>query len=407
MKKVVFFTNSFPFGIKELWKASQIEALAGEFDDVLVAPLHFGRDRTPAALPDRVRVVGPLLETEGARFKRSDLLRIVNPRLRIHLRALLAGLLASDAPRAALRQWATDALKVERIVRDRKIWPALQKEMEGAVLYFFWGKGWADVLPFLAPSFRKRSAVRFHGYDLYRERFGNFIPYQREIVSSASLLLLVSRNGIEYMRREYSACTRKLAYAPLGTRPTGRAAASADGRFRLVSCAFVGEVKRLDLVVRALPLLDRSFSWTHIGDGPGLDSLRELAEGLGVATRCRFMGHIPSHEIGMIYSANAFDLFLNVSFSEGLPVAVMEALGAGIPVLATDVGGNRELVDESVGGLMERDLTPEALARHIQRMREKPREELQRLRAAAVDRQEGSYDSRRNAKAAAVMVANL
>ncbi|NCO54621.1 MAG: glycosyltransferase, partial [Bacteroidetes bacterium] len=49
------------------------------------------------------------------------------------------------------------------------------------------------------------------------------------------------------------------------------------------------------------------------------------------------------------------DLFINVSESEGIPVSIMEALSAGIPVIATNVGGTNEIVNNDVGFLIDKE----------------------------------------------------
>jgi glycosyltransferase involved in cell wall biosynthesis len=67
---------------------------------------------------------------------------------------------------------------------------------------------------------------------------------------------------------------------------------------------------------------------------------------------------------------NSVDLFLNVSTTEGVPVSIMEAFSAGIPVYATNVGGTSEIVNSGNGKLMDKDLTPEKLAHEIRSFNE-------------------------------------
>ena len=49
---------------------------------------------------------------------------------------------------------------------------------------------------------------------------------------------------------------------------------------------------------------------------------------------------------------NDFDLFVNMSLSEGIPVSIMEAISFGIPIIATNVGGNAEIVNDETGVLI-------------------------------------------------------
>ena len=62
------------------------------------------------------------------------------------------------------------------------------------------------------------------------------------------------------------------------------------------------------------------------------------------------------------------DGLVSVSESEGLPVSMMEAVAAGLPVLGTDVGGVREIVTPEAGVLLEKDFTPEAFIAGAERL---------------------------------------
>jgi glycosyltransferase involved in cell wall biosynthesis len=62
------------------------------------------------------------------------------------------------------------------------------------------------------------------------------------------------------------------------------------------------------------------------------------------------------------YRERPFDLFVNVSSSEGVSVAIMEAMSCGIPVVATKVGGTSEIVSDQNGVLLPKDPTPVQIA---------------------------------------------
>ncbi len=65
------------------------------------------------------------------------------------------------------------------------------------------------------------------------------------------------------------------------------------------------------------------------------------------------------------YQKNPADVFINVSSTEGTPVSVMEAASCGIPIIATSVGGNPEIVSERNGILLNPDLTADEIAKAI------------------------------------------
>ena len=85
-----------------------------------------------------------------------------------------------------------------------------------------------------------------------------------------------------------------------------------------------------------------------VGDGPLSAALQRQAAGLGIADRVRFLG--ARRDLGNLLSA--IDVFVMPSFWEGLPLAMVLAMGAGLPVVATRVAGIPEVVQDGVNGLL-------------------------------------------------------
>lgn len=84
------------------------------------------------------------------------------------------------------------------------------------------------------------------------------------------------------------------------------------------------------------------------GDGPLRAELEVLAESLGLSERLFFIGY--QSEIPLIVSC--YDVYLMTSLWEGLPLSLIEALALGKPVVATDVGGNSEVVLDKENGFI-------------------------------------------------------
>ena len=85
-----------------------------------------------------------------------------------------------------------------------------------------------------------------------------------------------------------------------------------------------------------------------VGDGPLRDVLERQAANLGLSARVRFLG--ARRDLGNILAAT--DVFVMPSFWEGLPLAMVLAMGAGLPVVATRVAGIPEVVQDGVTGLL-------------------------------------------------------
>lgn len=116
-------------------------------------------------------------------------------------------------------------------------------------------------------------------------------------------------------------------------------------------------------VVRALP----SARLVLVGYGELESSLRGRASGLGLAGAITFAGERDSAEI-----LGSFDLFVQPSLYESQGLALLEAMAAGIPVIATAVGGVSDVVREDETGLMVPPADPEALAGAIVKLARSP-----------------------------------
>lgn len=106
-----------------------------------------------------------------------------------------------------------------------------------------------------------------------------------------------------------------------------------------------------------------------IGDGPAKDSLQQLSSDLGVAGQVTFTGALPFAEIpSYLKAANVF-AFASVTETQGL--VTIEAMAAGLPVVAVDGSGTRDIVEhDKQGFLVEND--PEALAEGLRKILSDP-----------------------------------
>ena len=123
-----------------------------------------------------------------------------------------------------------------------------------------------------------------------------------------------------------------------------------EGRTRLserqvVYCGRLSREKGVDLLIEAIQRVDANL--VVVGGGPLERELRELARG---DPRVRFTGPLPRGEALKLVKGS--DVFVLPSRHEGLSTALLEAMAMGVPVVATRVGGNVELVEHGVTGLL-------------------------------------------------------
>jgi glycosyltransferase involved in cell wall biosynthesis len=101
-----------------------------------------------------------------------------------------------------------------------------------------------------------------------------------------------------------------------------------------------------------------------IGDGRRMDEVRGLAASLGLGGEVHFLG--PRQDVPDLL--NAMDIFVLPSYSEGVSLALLEAMAAGKPVIATAVGGTPEVVTDGVTGLLIPPRDAGALAGALERL---------------------------------------
>lgn len=132
----------------------------------------------------------------------------------------------------------------------------------------------------------------------------------------------------------------------------------------------VGSVGRFTLqkgfyyLINSIPIINLEVPNTRyllVGDGELRQSLEVLAESLGVANQIEFVGQQPDG----ISFIKKMDLFVLPSLYEGLPTVIMESMACGIPVIATNVPGTDELIQDGLNGWLVPPKQPQTLAQAI------------------------------------------
>src|ERR671921_2401060 len=137
----------------------------------------------------------------------------------------------------------------------------------------------------------------------------------------------------------------------------------------LLSVGRLDPEKAPEMLLKALALLEKRtpgrYRLTIVGDGQLENQLRAEADRFGDAVR--FLGHVPNGpELFKLYRAS--DIFVHVARTEGLPQVLTEAQAAGLPIVATDVGGVRAGLGDGAEALLVPPNDPEALAAAITRV---------------------------------------
>ena len=177
-----------------------------------------------------------------------------------------------------------------------------------------------------------------------------------------------------------------------------------DGNNRkiiIVSCSNIIAIKRLNFLVNVIALInDIRIEWYHFGDGIERKNIEKYAyDKLNNKENIiyRFNGFKKNSEILKFYFENIVDVFINVSSSEGIPISIMEAMSAGIPVIATDVGGNSEIVKNGQNGfLISANSTPSEVSETILRFYNLTEMDISKMRKNAYNTWNEMYNAEKN-----------
>jgi len=120
------------------------------------------------------------------------------------------------------------------------------------------------------------------------------------------------------------------------------------------------------------------YSLDLVGSGPQMDAMRALSQQLNLEGRVRFLGD-QSEVPALLAGAQGFILS---SYSEGLPLSIMEAMRAGLPIIATNVGGIPEEVEAGVNGWLVPPHDAPALGAALRELLESPARRLSMGRAS-------------------------
>lgn len=174
------------------------------------------------------------------------------------------------------------------------------------------------------------------------------------------------------------------------------------GTFDICTCSRLVPLKRVDLLMDAIADWNLCpIKWTHLGDGPLFSIMRDRAKELcekNQLVNIEFTGRVSNECVKRFYAENPVDLFVNLSEIEGLPISIMEAISYGIPVLATDVGGTREIVVPETGFLVSPNLTKEMVRNNLVDYYNRPDSSKESLRGSAFHYWEKHFNASENLK---------
>lgn len=264
-------------------------------------------------------------------------------------------------------------------------------DINTTVFYSYWCDFHAISLARLKKKTPQLNFVtRLHGWDLYFERHHeSFLPFREFIFKKANKIIPISNDGRKYiLEKKLSIQPEKIITSRLGVKNLetnvrykvskeelehifGSQSIQADTDSNniktnvtnsetliVLTLSSINPVKRLDKLIDAIKEINSfNIEWHHIGNGidPYETTLKQIAQ-----TKLKnlknisytFHGKFPKKEVDLFLQNTPVDVIINCSDNEGIPVAIMEAMSAGIPAIAFNVGGIPGIVTDGKTGIL-------------------------------------------------------
>lgn len=363
-RTLVLITDSFPYGgiTEQMFVMPEMQDLSREFERVVVMPTIAIGPRFDIAFPDNVEISAFWLEYPDwkSRFRRSRFVFMPE------IWKMLKGSVSYSS--------MTYALAAKTFSNAIQSWMKRESlDWDSTLFYTFWLDLATSGLALAARRHGVNFFTRAHGHDVYMDRAS---ALRRFTVEKSKAVFTAGCVGEAYLKSLYPESAGKIAQRRLGSIKYDRTLMSChhvanDRIITFLSVSRVDVGKRVELnfmLLKALAIARPStvIRWIHVGSGPEFDRLcLTVSEGCPDNLSIDMRGALPNEEVHKIYSTEAIDWFMLLSDREGLPIAVCESFSYGVPVVATDVEGSHEAVDDECGLLLDKNPAVEEFIRGI------------------------------------------
>ena len=377
MKYLVLIDRKYPYEKGETFIESEMNEISKYFDKIIVYPINAYTKEKQTRNIEAKNVDVSVLNKIGYKYKKY-----------LYFLKSLPIMLAKRCNYKDAYAIAVGKYFSKKIYKDLNNKISFSSK-DDIYLYSYWLYTPAVIATFLKEKFLSKKVnchaiSRAHGFDIYE--YNHYLPCREYLLQKLDKIVCISKNGYNYLKEKYPEYKEKFTTSYLGTYDHGQSNGSDKNSFNIVSCSRIIPLKRVDRIIEALKIIDKTkpkqiITWYHIGDGDGLEELIKATKESLKNIKFNFVGYLKNSDVYEFYKNNKVDLFINVSTTEGLPVSIMEAISFGIPCIATDVGGTSEIViDNITGKLIPKDFENDLLAEEIEKIINMKQEDYNKLR---------------------------
>lgn len=403
-KKIILLTDGYPYGYGENFLDSEIKYLSNWFNITIVTIKSHDYLRV---LPKNVKVIDLSVQINKFSFfdKFKNIIKFLFSKEGIEELSLIL-----KTKKNVLCRIKDSMSSFHHSFHHLKVLEAngLINNFENIILYSYWFNYKLIAIAFKKNRYSKLQIItRLHGYDLYNERnrFGRQ-PFRNQVDKYLDRIIFVSQFGKDYYCNTFkSTSSKKYILSRIGTENDFGLAPYEHGKRSLVivSCSNVILLKRIDLIIRGLSLIDDlPIKWFHFGEGDQMVQIKELAAKLfsnRPKINYHFFGQVKNEQIHIFYQKNFVDCFITTSSTEGgNPISIQEAMSYGIPIIATEVGGITEMITTN-GILLSENPKKREIADAIREIYEMPLDVLiEKRKASRLDWEQRFMASKNNEK---------
>ena len=341
--KIIYVTASLPYGATEVFAIPEMRELLRRGHDLKIVPA----TRYAAEIHSDAEPFLELTEYET----------LLSPNV---LKAAPRGLIRAPVQAATtLRR----TLSGQRRGTQKKNLGSFPKSLWLADLARRWGADhihayWASVAATMAMTAGATSGVPWsftaHRWDI--ETPNAF----RAKVEHARFVRFISEDGLELARPVAGPELGQKAEiirmgVPLSSRPLEKTTPPPGVQLRVICTGSLIVRKGQRFLLEAVHRLQTRGLYVQVsfaGNGHERDALLAQTQVLGLSEQVTFLGNVDHAALLDSYSEGRYDAFVLPSLHEGISIALIEAMSRGLPAIATDVGGTRELLTEGSGQLI-------------------------------------------------------
>ena len=253
-------------------------------------------------------------------------------------------------------------------IKAKKIDSLIKGKGLNTIIYAYWADNLATTACILKKEYLPKCKVitRGHGFEIFEEQTKNgVIPFRIFQLNFLDRLFADSKRGMMHLNKVHPKFNSVIGYSYVGTKDLGESLFDPDKTFSIVTCSFVRDVKRLYLMADILKHIKFNLIWHILGDGDDMERVKRENSKLPTNIQVVYHGLLDNIAILNFYKNTHINLFASLSYSEGLPVTMMEAQSFGLPIMSTDVGGCNEICKEETGFLIEKDFSGNVVAEKI------------------------------------------